>query len=542
MNAIIYCRVSSDDQQDNNSLPTQREACLRYAMQHRMNVIGIFEDVMSGAVLDRPGLNAAREKIRTGEAKALIVYHTDRLVRGSAYDVVLRDELCNANAQLHTVTRGRVPLRNPVSKLFTSIETSFGSYEREQFMERSARSKIGKVSSGKVLGQGPYPLYGYRYVGFKRDRRLEVNEEEAVIVRRIYERCLTGLGCTAIAASLDADGVTPPAVKRVAEGHLPGGKPGKYGKWNASMVNRVLRNPAYRGEMVYDLARPDSETEDDAERVQITVSVPRIVSDEVWYAAQERLDCNRVFAQRNAKRFYLMRGRLTCACGYRLIGETSVKRWNGEEHCYSDYRCGGSRVASAKRCRTRVKVADVDAAVWRWICNIIGDEATLAKAIEDRLSELRASVADLEARRTKCQQIVTEAEARIARLIDLCVRGRIDEDELTAQRQIFDDKKRRANQELARLTAEIERTVAPDDVVKRALALARQIRPMLPATDDDLKAKIVDTLDITARLVHTETGLALDVTARLTGGQDFLIVSTPSSYHTRQQSGLPTSE
>src|SRR3954462_10423135 len=94
--AIIYVRVSSDDQADNYSIDSQIEACQQYAEQHGFKVIVVLQDVMSGARLDRPGLTKARELIQLKAVDALIVYCSDRLTRSVAHRMLLRDEMKEA--------------------------------------------------------------------------------------------------------------------------------------------------------------------------------------------------------------------------------------------------------------------------------------------------------------------------------------------------------------------------------------------------------------------------------------------------------------
>jgi DNA invertase Pin-like site-specific DNA recombinase len=56
--------------------------------------------------------------------------------------------------------------------------------ERKKIRKRTAQGKIDKVLDGKWMGTRP-PL-GYRKVGQRRDARLEINEQEAKLVLRIY--------------------------------------------------------------------------------------------------------------------------------------------------------------------------------------------------------------------------------------------------------------------------------------------------------------------------------------------------------------------
>ena len=89
--AAIYVRVSTDEQAEKGySLPSQLEACRRYADQFGYEVIGEFSDDYSGRKLNRPGLDQVRDLICARKIDALIVYSPDRLVRDLGYACELR--------------------------------------------------------------------------------------------------------------------------------------------------------------------------------------------------------------------------------------------------------------------------------------------------------------------------------------------------------------------------------------------------------------------------------------------------------------------
>jgi hypothetical protein len=58
---------------------------------------------------------------------------------------------------------------------------------------------------------------------------------------------------------------------------------------------------------------------------QIPVPEPAIISRELWEAAQARRESNKRNRGHNAKRFYLLRGRVECSCGHSMIGQTRGK-------------------------------------------------------------------------------------------------------------------------------------------------------------------------------------------------------------------------
>lgn len=105
MNAAIYCRVSTDDQEkEGTSLQTQREACLAFCQQKAYEVVRQFAETYSGLTLERPKLNELREMIRSSQIDVVIVYCLDRLSRDPAHGAMLFQQLEEHNIRLEAVT------------------------------------------------------------------------------------------------------------------------------------------------------------------------------------------------------------------------------------------------------------------------------------------------------------------------------------------------------------------------------------------------------------------------------------------------------
>jgi len=79
--AICYCRVSTDEQSSNYSLPTQLDACQKYAEKAGMVIVGEFSDDFSGAtpIEARPEGRKAFTMLKSGAADCLIAYAMDRI-------------------------------------------------------------------------------------------------------------------------------------------------------------------------------------------------------------------------------------------------------------------------------------------------------------------------------------------------------------------------------------------------------------------------------------------------------------------------------
>jgi len=316
--AAIYCRVSSDKQEDNYSLPSQEEACRRYAGERGYVVAEVYHEVYTGAALwERPQLTALRERVRTGTVEVVIAYAVDRLSRNQAHLFILVDEW-----ERHGATPAFVSEeldQSPIGKVLLSLKGFAAEVEREKIQERTMRGLNGRLGAGK-LKPGQRPLYGYRWpvetvdgeggpvATVVRDS-YAIDPETAAIVRRIYHWYAEGVPLLAIAERLNAE-------------HVPTSTGGD--QWMRAVVQRLLRNPAYKGEAWMNRyqtttarGRRKQTARPEAEWVRLPDGViPPLVDIDTWDAAQARAERNAVESARHnsSPESYLLRG------GYAVCG------------------------------------------------------------------------------------------------------------------------------------------------------------------------------------------------------------------------------
>src|SRR5439155_12321419 len=177
--------------------------------------------------------------------------------------------------------------------------------------------------------------FGFRVEGRRESARLVPDESivwadqsAADLVHWLYERlALDGWSCRRIATDLNARGV-PTHYERDGRG-IRGKR--TQGLWRAGRIRNLVVNPVYRGELQYG-----RRTTRAGGREVISARVPRLVSDEVWYAAKEALALNRIKAK-NAKRVHLLRSVIRCGiCGLSYCGSFFGKA--------SWYRCNGQLI------------------------------------------------------------------------------------------------------------------------------------------------------------------------------------------------------
>jgi len=118
----------------------------------------------------------------------------------------------------------------PEGMLFFQMRGVIAEYEREKALERMHRGKIGRVKSGYYVGGG-IPL-GYCYIAEPHKGRFEIDDEEAAVVRRIFDLYLDGLSMRRIAFQLTKEGVPT----KLDRSPIPGRKASSAGTWRTSAV------------------------------------------------------------------------------------------------------------------------------------------------------------------------------------------------------------------------------------------------------------------------------------------------------------------
>ncbi|NOH04976.1 MAG: recombinase family protein [Chloroflexi bacterium] len=187
--AAIYSRVSTDEQSKGYSLQTQVDACQNYALERGYTVVEIFSDDYTGAALDRPALNNLRGYMARSSLDVVIVYDIDRLARKSAYQVLIEEEFKREGVAIEFVMAQYED--NDEGRLQKQIRGVIAEYEKAKIMERSKRGKRGKAKSGFVVA-GSRPPYGYKVVSEPHKAWFEVDEEEAAVVRMIFDWYING--------------------------------------------------------------------------------------------------------------------------------------------------------------------------------------------------------------------------------------------------------------------------------------------------------------------------------------------------------------
>jgi DNA invertase Pin-like site-specific DNA recombinase len=187
LRAAVYTRVSTDERLDQayNSLDAQRDACEAYVASQRAEGWVLVRDRyddggFSGGTLERPALKRLLADIEQGLVDVIVVYKIDRLSR-SLMDFAKLVETMEAHRVTFVSVTQSFNTTTSMGRLTLNILLSFAQFEREVIGERIRDKFAASKARGMWMG-GKVPL-GYDVA----NRKLVVNEAEAVRVRRVFE-------------------------------------------------------------------------------------------------------------------------------------------------------------------------------------------------------------------------------------------------------------------------------------------------------------------------------------------------------------------
>jgi site-specific DNA recombinase len=302
MTVAIYARKSTDQSgvsEEQRSVARQVEHARAYAARKGWQVLDehvYVDDGISGAEFERrPGLQRLRATLRPRPPFAvLIVSEQSRLSRDTADTLQFLKELARAGVRVFTYQDDRpISIETPSDTLVTTINAWKDSEARRESSVRTHEALARKAKAAHVTGGR---VFGYRNVDvfsgvdahgrpLRSHVTREIRNDEAAVVRRIFELCAGGLGVKRIASSLNVAGLPRP---RAQQGRRDG--------WCPSSVRSVLFRDLYRGVEWWNRTKKRNAFGQvqvrDRDRIEwLRVDVPewRIVPEALWEAAHARL-------------------------------------------------------------------------------------------------------------------------------------------------------------------------------------------------------------------------------------------------------------
>ena len=233
MNAVLYIRVSTEEQVSTASVCSLRRSACGPTARHRASRSppSIRDEGVSAAkgLATRPGGAELLGLVAAGSVRHVVALKLDRLFRNAEDALHQTTAWDRAGIALHLVDMGGATMNtgSAIGRMMLTMLAGFAEFERNLIAERTRQALEHKRGRREVYGCTPY---GYTREGDS----LCADADELATLARIRAWRAEGLSLRAIAARLTAAG-TP--TKRG-------------GRWHPWTVSYLLKNELYSGEAV----------------------------------------------------------------------------------------------------------------------------------------------------------------------------------------------------------------------------------------------------------------------------------------------------
>ena len=321
-----YTRVSTAMQIDGYSLEAQKARMKAYADFNDYQIVGEYEDAgKSGKSIEgRASFCRMMDDIKSGKDGVcyVLVFKLSRFGRNAADVLSTLQVMQDFGVNLICVEDG-IDSSKDAGKLMISVLSAVAEIERENIRVQTMEGRIQKAREGRW--NGGFAPYGYRLV----DGRLEINEEEAVAIRTIFDQYVnTNMGATGVAKYLENHGIYK--IQR---------QNGKNPLFASGTIQKILKNPVYCGKIAFGRRRTEKVkgTRNEYRLVEqesyllVDGLHEGLVTEEIWKAAQVKMKANaqkyELVARRKTDRVHLLSAIVKCpVCGAGMYGNKSIKK------------------------------------------------------------------------------------------------------------------------------------------------------------------------------------------------------------------------
>jgi DNA invertase Pin-like site-specific DNA recombinase len=231
--AAAYARVSSDRESQEESYQGQCDYYTRYIQNNPdWEFVDLYADEAKSGLTTkrRDGFNRMIEDALAGKIDMIVTKSLSRFSRNTA-DILNTIRKLTAIGVVFYFEKENIRTDDSKGELFLTIMSSLAQDESRSISENIKVGLKHRMESGKI-GVNCGNLYGYEKGD---DGEPQIIEDEAVIVRRIYDMYLQGTSATRIAKILTYEGIEPP---------------GKGKQWYQVTVNSILTNERYIGDLL----------------------------------------------------------------------------------------------------------------------------------------------------------------------------------------------------------------------------------------------------------------------------------------------------
>ncbi len=435
LRVAAYCRVSTDKDDQTNSLISQRRYFADYINRHEdwvLNDVYYDEGISGTQTKKRAGFNAMIDEAMQGGIDLILTKEVCRFARNTVDTLSYTRKLKDRGIGV-IFTIDNIDTRDADGELRLTIMASIAQEESRKTSERVKWGQKRRMEQGVVFGRD---MLGYTV----QNGTLFVNEEEVPIVRAIFHKFTNeGKGTHVIARELLEEGMRPMRVKL----------------WSNTIILRVLRNEKYVGDLCQKktytpnyLTHAKKYNRGDEEMVYLKDHHKPIIDRELWNRTQAELlrrSPSEDVKSKHSNRYWCS-GKLYCGlCGQRYVSRTK-KLKNGT--IYKAWRCYAAANHGAKKISSFGEEIGCDngsinekallTCMHYCICKLQANQKELKREIMQEIKEIKG-VTEKKPDTKRIQKKMDALAAKKRKAIDLILDGLITKSDLQEQTKWYEE-------------------------------------------------------------------------------------------------------
>ena len=376
-----YCRVSTDSSDQLNSYRTQIGYYTNFIAQHPgWELADIYADEgITGTSLEkRDEFKRMLQDCRAGKISRILVKSVSRFARNTLELLETTRELKDLGVVVVFEEQG-IDTAQMLGEMQLTLLAMAAQEESTSISKNMKWSIQKRMDAGTYLGNTA--PYGYRL----EKGQLKIEETEAAVVRRIFERRLSGMGQVAITQELNRQGIQP-----------RDGKP-----WTVYRVRYILSNERYIGDSLFQkkyiadpLSHKSVRNHGERDQYYIHNTHEGIISRETFQKVQESFQ-SRTSPQKKKPHLFVHRIQCPqCGCHYRYIRSSGKSYWGHASQSDIEPPCKDIRLSEES---IKAAIVNLVGKLYTYGDSLLSPTLSLLEEIAARQEQGNAKLVELDA-------------------------------------------------------------------------------------------------------------------------------------------------
>lgn len=477
-----YARVSTDSDEQLSSYEAQVDFYTRHIQSNpEWEFVNVYTDEgISGTnTKKREGFNRMVADALDGKIDLILTKSISRFARNTVDTLTTVRRLKEKNVEVY-FEKENIYTLDAKGEVMITIMSSLAQEESRSISENVTWGKRRSMEEGKVT-------LAYKYfLGYKKgdDGILEIVEEEAQIVRKIYQMFLDGKTVRTIADYLTGQGIPTPRGKE---------------KWPVSTIISILTNEKYKGDALLQktytadfLTKKSKKNHGEVPQYYIKNSHPAIIDPATFDLVQQEMERRRP-NRRQLHKSSPFNAKIICGeCG----GYYGRKVWHSNsKHRKQIWRCNHKYEAETMCSTPNLDESAIETAFVEAFNQMLGDKEQYIARFEEMLP-LLADTTKLEAQMTEAQTKHDGLMDNLRRYMEENTRQIQDQEEYNRRFSELDAECKKAEEEIKAIQKELLSQSGRKEQIRRCLDKLRKCGDILEEFDLDLWNSMVESVTV----------------------------------------------